>query len=69
MLALVRVRGIGKDLYDLIQYAILLIYFKGTDLILAKIIREVYVVNNLCAKMLISIDIIRPKSINILSLE
>ena len=70
MASLIIVRGIGFNKYVIINYALINLYILRKDrdcnLTKALIIREVYIVKGLKAKMLIKINIIRFKKINIL---
>ena len=63
-------RGISSNYYSTNEYILLKIYFPGTRNskdIRAKITREVYLVDGLKAKILLRIDIIGPKKINIIT--
>ena len=62
-----KVRGVGTLLYKISEYIVVLFYLPGTTNNGIKIIgcirREIYLINNLRAKILISNDIISPKQI------
>ena len=65
----VLVHSIRANKHILQEYVIMLMLFKGTDYnskpAVAKFCKEAYLVNNLKAKILISIDIISSKKIDI----
>ncbi len=60
------VRGLGTGTHRCDEYAVLTIYLPGNNDRLAVIIREVHIVNNLKAKMLVGIDILVPEDISIM---
>ena len=64
------IKGINKAKYSIIEYIrVPLLLFRRLDiseLVLAKITVDVYLVNNLRANILIRIDTIGPKGINII---
>ena len=69
MVSPISVRGIGSNYYSTNKYVFLTIFLlkeHNGKLGLAKIIRELYFVDGLKAKILISTDIIGPKIINII---
>ena len=60
----IKVRGLGIKEHDACEYAIIPIYVPNTDRSkVALIRREIYIVDNLLAKALINIDIIKPEGI------
>ena len=65
----VSVRGIGSNQLDSREYAILPMYFAGEtkdgSTVLAKIEREVHIVENLKAKLLVGMDILGPELVDI----
>ena len=62
MASSVSVRGVGPGKHSLIDYATFDLYFPGNKRCTAAIHREVHVVDNLKAKMLICIDILGRES-------
>ena len=64
--SLVIVREIKSNKYKTSKYIIALIYFLGENVITILISRKIYIVNNLKINILIEIDIIILKKINIL---
>ena len=66
------VRDINEDNHAIIKYVKLDIYLsdlKNNKRVQILIIREIYIINNLRVKLLIGIDIIRPKIIDIFILK
>ena len=63
MLTPMKVKGIGNRKYDAYKYIKLKMYLQSSNSNIALIDREFYVIDNLTAKALIGIDIIKPKSI------
>lgn len=59
------VRGLGTVSHHSDQYVLLDLYFPGKDGRIAQITRELHLVDNLRAKMLIGADIIGPEGISI----
>lgn len=60
------IRGLGTELYQSNQFTTIDFYIKGqlgTQLAIVRITREVYVVKDLKARMLIGVDIITPEDI------
>ena len=70
MAFLIIIRGIGFNKYATTNYALINLYIlkknRDCNLIKVLIIREVYIVKGFKVKILIRINIIRPKKINIL---
>ena len=61
-----RVKGLGSAMYDIDNYVLILFYIsviKDDKRVLCRIRREIYLVNNLKAYMLLGNDIIGPKKI------
>ena len=56
-------RGISIKEYNTYEYAIILIYIPSPDGKVTLIRREIYIVDKLSTKVLISIDIIKPEGI------
>ena len=63
MLTPIKVKGIGDRKYNTYKYIKLKIYLLSLTSKIALIDQEFYIIDNLIAKVLISIDIINPKSI------
>ena len=66
------VRDIDENNYAIIKYVKLNIYlpnFKNNKRVQVLIIREIYIINNLRAKLLIGINIIKSKTIDIFILK
>lgn len=57
------VRGIGSTIHKCEEFAVIDLYIPGKDGQTAKITREVHLVNNLKAKLLIRVDIMGPEGI------
>jgi len=58
-----KVRNLGSNNYDINKFVIIPIYIPSKDDKIALITRELYIVDNLSIKVLISIDIIKLKEI------
>ncbi len=65
ILTLIMVKGIGDRRYNASEYVILKMYLPGGNGAVALIERELYIVDNLTAKALIGIDIIKLEGIMI----
>ena len=69
----IKVRRVGSDIYKTDEYSIIPIYFlgkrNGKSVTTVTAPREVYIVNNLKAKLLVGIDIIVPEKIDIVVLK
>lgn len=63
MLTSITVKGIDSKRYKVSKYIKIRIYLSNKDGKIAFIERELYVVDNLIAKALISIDIMKPEDI------
>ena len=59
----IKVRGIGTKEHDACEYAIIPMYIPGPDGKVALIRREIHIVDELSAKALIGIDIMKPEGI------
>lgn len=62
------VRGIGSDKHMTSEYVIVPIYLVGDD-VEAVVTREAHLVDGLCAKMLVGMDIMGPEQIDIITLK
>ena len=60
-------RRLGSNVYKIAKYIITPLYLLGKDLIVILTPREIYIINNLKANILISIDIIVPEKIDIIA--
>ena len=63
MLISIKVKGIGDRKHDTYKYIKLKMYLQSSNSNTALINREFYIINNLTAKVLIGIDIMKPKGI------
>ena len=61
----IKVKGIGDKKYDAYKYIKLKMYLQSSNSNIALIDREFHVIDNLTAKVLIGIDIMKPKGIAI----
>ena len=59
----IKVRGIGTKEHDACEYAVIPMYIPGPDGKVALIRREIHIVDELSAKALIGIDIMKPEGI------
>ena len=71
MLSLVIVKGISKTRYLILEYINISIYLLGKldigELVLVELLVDLYLVDNLKSNILLSIDIIGTKKINIIT--
>lgn len=70
MAFLILVRGIGANYHSINEYVLFDIYLSGKSNdkeVRAKIIREAYLIDGLKVKMLLDIDVIGPKKIDIIT--
>ena len=59
----IKVRGLGTKEHDACEYAVIPMYIPGKDNKVALIRREIHIVDDLSAKALIGIDIMKPEGI------
>jgi hypothetical protein len=59
---IIKIRGLGSSKYDADEYTVVSIYILNKDGVIL-ITRELYIVNNLSAKIFIGVDIIKSKDI------
>ena len=63
----IRVRGLGSNVHETSEYIVTPLYFPGTEATAILAPREIHIVDNLKANILVGMDIMVPEQIDILA--